>query len=210
MVVGLSGMRHVALVPLRPLYAALVDADGSEHPILDLGESAVLAALRAGDEEAFAALVDRYHASMVRVARAYVATKEAAEDVVQEAWIGVVQGLSRFEGRSSLKTWMFRIVINKAMTRGGRDARSVPFSSLDPDEPAMDPSCFRDSGRWQGWWVSPDEVGHLPEALLLSKEARAKIDAVIATLPSGQRLVVTLRDIQGMTAQGGLRTPRRE
>jgi RNA polymerase sigma-70 factor (ECF subfamily) len=160
----------------------------------------VLAALRAGDEEAFAALVDRYHASMVRVARAYVATKETAEDVVQEAWIGVVQGLNRFEGRSSLKTWMFRIVINRAITRGGKDARSVPFSSIDADEPAVNPSCFRDSGRWQGWWVSPDAIGHVPETCLLSKEARAKIDKVIATLPPSQRLVITLRDIQGMTA----------
>jgi RNA polymerase sigma-70 factor (ECF subfamily) len=193
-------MRHVTLVPLRRLYAALMDAEGTEHPTLSSAEWAVLAALRAGDEEAFAALVDRYHASMLRVARAYVATKEAAEDVVQDAWIGVVKGLSRFEGRSSLKTWIFRIVINKAMTRGGRDARSVPFSSLGADEPAMDPSCFRDSGRWQGWWLSSDVVGHMPEELLLSREARAKIDAVIATLPSSQRLVITLRDIQGMTA----------
>src|SRR5918995_242149 len=98
-------------------------------------EVRLVAALRAGDEQAFARLVDRYHASMVRVARAYVATREAAEDVVQDAWLGVIKGLDRFEGRSSLKTWMFRIVINKAMTRGGRDARSVPFSSLAPDEP---------------------------------------------------------------------------
>jgi RNA polymerase sigma-70 factor (ECF subfamily) len=190
----------LATVSLGSLYALPVDVDAAGHAAPDPADSSVLAALRAGDEEAFAALVDQYHASMVRVARAYVATKETAEDVAQEAWIGVVQGLSRFEGRSSLKTWIFRIVINKAMTRGGKDARSVPFSSLGPHEPAVDPSCFRDSGRWQGWWVSPDVVGHLPEALLLSKEARTKIDAVIATLPPSQRLVITLRDIQGMTA----------
>ena len=102
----------------------------------------LVAALRAGDEQAFAQLVDQYHASMVRVARAYVATKEAAEDVVQDAWLGVIKGLDRFEGRSSLKTWIFRIVINKAMTKGGRDARSVPFSSLGPDEPAVDADRF--------------------------------------------------------------------
>jgi RNA polymerase sigma-70 factor (ECF subfamily) len=137
---------------------------------------------------------------MVRVARAYVATKESAEDVVQEAWFGVVQGLNRFEGRSSLKTWIFRIVINRAMTRSSKDARTVPFSSLEADEPAVDPSCFRNSGRWQGWWVSPDAVGHVPETFLLSMEARAKIDSVIAMLPPSQRLVITLRDIQGMTA----------
>jgi RNA polymerase sigma-70 factor, ECF subfamily len=93
-------------------------ADGAVHPSPDPAETALLTALRAGDEQAFGQLVDRYHASMVRVARAYVATKEAAEDVVQDAWIGLVKGLGRFDGRSSLKTWMFRIVVNKAMTRG--------------------------------------------------------------------------------------------
>ena len=116
--------------------------------------SGLVDALRAGDEQAFAGLVDRYHGSMVRVARAYVATREAAEDVVQDAWLGVIRGLDSFEGRSSLKTWMFRIVINRAMTRGGRESRSVPFSSLGPDEPTVDSSRFRDSGRWTGFWAS--------------------------------------------------------
>src|SRR6059058_3659769 len=90
-------------------------------------DSGVLAALCAGDEQAFAALIDRYHASMLRVARSYVATREAAEDVVQETWLGVIKGLNGFEGRSSLKTWMFRILINRARTRGQREARSQPF-----------------------------------------------------------------------------------
>ena len=162
-------------------------------------DAAVVAALRAGDEQAFGRLVDRYHPSMIRVARSYVATKEAAEDVVQDAWIGVIRGLDRFEGRSSLKTWMFRILINKAMTKGGREARSVPFSSLGPDEAAVDPSCFHQSGRWAGWWASHDAVTHLPERLLLSKETRAMIDGVIALLPANQRLVITLRDIEGVT-----------
>ena len=188
-------------VPLSSFYALCVDPDGMASGRPDSAESAVLAALRAGDSEAFAALVDRHHASMMRVARAYVASNEAAEDVVQEAWIGVVQGVGRFEGRSSLKTWMFRIVINKAMTRGGKDARTLPFSSVGPGEPGMDRSSFRDAGPWRGWWVSPDVVGHVPEALLLAKETRAKIDAVVTTLPPSQRLVVTLRDIQGMTAK---------
>ncbi len=173
---------------------------GVRSPSTD-DESRLVAALREGDEQAFARLVDQYHASMVRVARAYVATKEAAEDVVQDAWLGVIKGLDRFEGRSSLKTWMFRIVINKAMTRGGRDARSVPFSSLGPDEPAVDPDRFFESGRWCGWWLSDDAVTSLPDRIVLGKESRAMIDAVIATLPASQRLVITLRDVQGFSAE---------
>jgi len=160
-----------------------------------------VAALREGDEQAFVRLVDQYHASMVRVARAYVATTETAEDVVQDAWIGVINGLDRFEGRSSLKTWMFRIVINKAMTRGGREARSVPFSSLGPDEPAVDTECFFGSGRWCGWWLSDDALTKLPDRIVLAKESRAMIDSVIATLPPNQRLVITLRDVQGFSAE---------
>jgi len=165
-------------------------------------EVGLVAALREGDEQAFARLVDQYHASMVRVARAYVATREAAEDVVQDAWIGVIKGLDRFEGRSSLKTWMFRIVINKAMTRGGRDSRSVPFSSLgsSSDEPAVDPDRFFESGRWCGWWLSDDALTKLPDRIVLAQESRAMIDAVIATLPPSQRLVITLRDVQGFSA----------
>jgi RNA polymerase sigma-70 factor, ECF subfamily len=166
----------------------------------DHDDSWLVAALRAGDEQAFAELVERFHGSMVRVARAYVSSREAAEDVVQDAWMGVIQGLSRFEGRSSLKTWMFRIVINKAMTRGGRDARSVPFSSLGPDEPAVDPDRFRDSGRWAGHWASPPSPAELPESAVLGHEARAIIDSVIAALPANQGMVITLRDVQGLSA----------
>lgn len=168
---------------------------------VDDDESGLVAALRAGDELAFAGLVDRYHGSMVRVARAYVATKEAAEDVVQDAWLGVIRGLDSFEGRSSLKTWMFRIVINRAMTKGGRESRSVPFSSLGPDEPTVDSSRFLDSGRWTGFWASGPSASDVPERVLLSQEARAMVDAVIATLPPNQRLVITLRDVQGFTAE---------
>ena len=164
-------------------------------------DAELVAALRSRDERAFAGLVDRYHMSMVRVARAYVSSKEAAEDVVQEAWLGIVQGVGRFEGRSSLKTWMFRIVINKAMTRGTRDARSVPFSSLGPDEPTVDPSRFLDNGRWAGFWSSLPSASEVPERALLSQEARAMVDAVLATLPPNQRLVITLRDVQGFSAE---------
>jgi RNA polymerase sigma-70 factor (ECF subfamily) len=164
-------------------------------------DDSLVAALQAGDEDAFAQLVDRYHTAMVRVARAYVATREGAEDVVQEAWLGVVKGIERFEGRSSLKTWIFRIVINKALTRGARDARTVPFSSLGPDEPAFDPSSFAADGRWAGWWLSEDAVTPLPDRVVLARESRQMIDSVVASLPPNQRLVITLRDIQGMTSQ---------
>jgi RNA polymerase sigma-70 factor (ECF subfamily) len=167
----------------------------------DDGEAGLVAALCSGDERAFAGLVDRYHASMIRVARAYVSSKEAAEDVVQEAWLGIVQGVGRFEGRSSLKTWMFRIVINKAMTRGGRDSRSVPFSSLGPDEPTVQSSRFLDNGRWAGFWSSAPSACDIPERVLLSQEARAMLDAVLATLPTSQRLVITLRDVQGFSSE---------
>ncbi len=179
--------------------APMADLTPPHAPVAD-DDAELLAALRRGEEDAFASLVDRYHPSMVRVAQAYVATKEAAEDAVQDAWLGVIQGLDRFEGRSSLKTWIFRIVMNKAMTRGGRDARSVPFSTLGPDEPTFDPSSFATSGRWAGWWLSEDAVTQLPDRLALARESRQMIDAVVATLPANQRLVITLRDIQGMNA----------
>jgi RNA polymerase sigma-70 factor (ECF subfamily) len=163
-------------------------------------EGLLLTALRLGDEDAFARLVDRYHAPMLRVARAYVATKEAAEDVVQEAWLGVIKGLDGFEGRASLKTWLFRIVINRAMTRGGREARSVPFSSLGADEPSIDPSEFNQTGRWAGWWLRENSVTDLPEGVALAKESRRIIDEVISGLPANQRLVISLRDVQGFSS----------
>jgi RNA polymerase sigma-70 factor (ECF subfamily) len=163
-------------------------------------DAALVAGLRAGDEQTFATLVDRYHASLVRVARAYVVTKEAAEDVAQETWLGVIRGIDRFEGRSSLKTWIFRIAINRAMTRGSREARSLPFSSLGPDEPAVEPTRFLDSGRWAGYWSDPPKASERPEEHVLTGEARAVVEAAIAALPDQQRLVITLRDVQGFTA----------
>jgi RNA polymerase sigma-70 factor (ECF subfamily) len=166
------------------------DDDG---PLLD--------ALRAGDETAFAELVNRYYAPMLRVARAYVATNEAAEDVVQEAWLGLIKGLGRFEGRSSLKTWLFRIVINRAMTRGAREARTVPFSSLGPDVPSVDSSQFNQTGRWAGWWLRENSVTDLPERVVLAKETRGIIDTVISALPANQRLVISLRDVQGVSSE---------
>ena len=141
---------------------------------------------------------------MQRVARQYVATKEAAEDVVQETFLGVIQGIDRFEGRSSLKTWIFRILVNRARTRGEREGRTRPFSALvlglDVDEPSVDPERFASEGRWAGYWSAPPAADHLPEASVLVAELGSELRAVIADLPLAQRTVLELRDVQGLSS----------
>jgi RNA polymerase sigma-70 factor (ECF subfamily) len=169
-------------------------------------DATLVEALRRGDEKAFAALIDRYHSSLVRLAMMYVATREQAEDVVQETWIAVLNGIGRFEGRSSLKTWIFRILVNRAKTKGVRESRSVPFSSLagevEEGEPSVDPSRFADRGRGAGAWSAPPESWEgIPEDRLLSAETHAVVDDAIAALPPAQRAVITLRDVKGFTAQ---------
>ena len=168
-------------------------------------EAELLAALRAGDERAFARLVAMYHASLVRVARQYVPTQEIAEDVAQEAWLGLLRGLGAFEGRSSLRTYLFRIVMNLARTRGVREARSAPFSSLgrdDEDGPSVDPERFVQApSPGAGHWASPIRPwSRSAEQIALSTEARGRIDDAIAELPERQRRVVTLRDVEGFSA----------
>ena len=169
-------------------------------------EVALVEALRRGDEKAFASLIDRYHSSLLRLAMSYVATKEAAEDVVQETWMGVLSGIDRFEGRSSLKTWIFRILVNRAKTKGVRERRSVPFSALEGDgaekEPSVDPSRFQEGTRSAGAWSAPPESWEgIPEERLLAGETRAVVEAAIAMLPAMQRAVITLRDVRGFTSQ---------
>lgn len=160
-------------------------------------------ALRAGDERAFEMLIDRYYATMLRVARMHVSTREAAEDVVQEVFLGVIQGIDRFEGRSSLRTWMFRILVNRAKTRGEREARTRPFSSFEADmetgQPSVDPDRFTPDGRWAGFWGTPP-ASHLPEARTLAAEAGDRLAAAIGSLPDAQRAVITLRDVEGFSA----------
>jgi RNA polymerase sigma-70 factor (ECF subfamily) len=122
-----------------------------------------------------------------------------AEEVAQETWVGVLNGLDRFEGRSSLKTWIFRILVNRAKTRGERESRSVPFSSLESGdgEPSVDPDRFIEAGAW----ASPPRAWEgEPEDRLLAGEARAVIDRAIEQLPTAQRQVITLRDIEGLDA----------
>jgi RNA polymerase sigma-70 factor (ECF subfamily) len=166
-----------------------------------------LRSLRDGDEAAFSALVDRYHGPLLRLAMAFVPSHAVAEEVVQETWLGVLEGLSRFEGRSSLKTWLYRILINRAKTRGVRESRSVPFSPLgaspeDAEEPAADPARFRSTGYWIDHWAEPPGLwdDDTPEKLLLSKEGLAQIEKAIAALPPTQRQVITLRDVEGLAS----------
>ncbi|MGH8909192.1 MAG: RNA polymerase sigma factor [Egibacteraceae bacterium] len=172
-------------------------------------DSALLERLRAGDETAFRQLVTRYHRSMVRVARAHVPTDAVAEEVVQEAWLGVLRGLNRFEGRSSVKTWIFRIVANRAKTRGAQERRTVAFSSLAGDDadapgaPAVDPDRFLppDHSVYPGHWSSPPRpFGQLPEERATARELRERINQCIDLLPPRQRAIITLRDVEGWSA----------
>jgi RNA polymerase sigma-70 factor, ECF subfamily len=168
----------------------------------------LLRALRRRDEQAFAALVDRYHARLVRLARLFVANEAVAEEVVQETWIGVLQGIDRFEGRSSFRTWLFRILTNQAKRRGQREARSLPFAAIsaaqdaDDVEYAVAPERFLPAGEeWAGHWVSyPLNWRETPEERFLSQETRAFVQEAIAVLPLNQRLVITMRDVEDFPA----------
>jgi RNA polymerase sigma-70 factor (ECF subfamily) len=168
-------------------------------------EVELLAKLRAGDERAFEALVNRHYGTMLAVAQTYVRSRAVAEEVVQEAWLGVIKGLDRFEGRSSLATWIMRIVVNIAKTRGGREARSIPYASLagEEDEPAVEPERFRGPGDgFPGHWRAyPADWQRLPEDALLQHETLRVTVEAIADLPAAQRTVITMRDIQGCPAE---------
>jgi RNA polymerase sigma-70 factor, ECF subfamily len=169
-------------------------------------EAELLARLRSGDERAFESLVESYHGTMIGVAMTYVKTREVAEEVVQEAWVGVLKGLDRFEGRSSLKTWVMKILVNTAMTRGGREARTVPFSSLAPadtEEPAVEPERFRPPGAaFAGHWSAyPADWSGRPDEEVLGRESIDVAKRAIDELPEAQRLVITMRDVAGCSAE---------
>jgi RNA polymerase sigma-70 factor, ECF subfamily len=167
-------------------------------------DAALLDALRAGDEDAFVAFVTRYHASLKRVARAYVSTDSVAEEVVQETWLAAIDALDRFEQRASLKTWLFHILANKAKTRGVRERRSVPFASLGPAdmEPAVAPERFQRAGdTWPGHWATPPRPWEDPERRLASLEARERLREAIGALPETQQAVLTLRDVEGLDSE---------
>jgi RNA polymerase sigma-70 factor (ECF subfamily) len=162
-------------------------------------ETRLLTALRDGDETAFAELVDLYHGPLKRLARTFGATEVVAEEIVQETWLGALQGLDGFEQRSSLKTWLFTILKNQARHRVVREKRSVPFSSLERDEggPVVDPDRFQDSDRcWPDHWAAPPRPWEEPHERLSAIEAREHLRDALAGLPPRQQLVVALRDVE--------------
>ena len=171
-------------------------------------EARLIEALKRGDEAAFKMLIDTYSSSLLRVARAYVGSRAVAEEVVQETWLGVLRGLDRFEGRSSLKTWIFKILTNVASTRATRERRSVPFSSLADreaaeGEAAVDPERFlpADHDRWPHHWALGPTAWPTPEQGLLAAESRELILKAIEELPPAQRTVISLRDIEGWPSE---------
>jgi RNA polymerase sigma-70 factor, ECF subfamily len=173
-------------------------------PSAPVDDQHLVARAQAGEEDAFAELVRRHGPSMLRLARMYVPTQALAEDVVQETWLAVVKGLDRFEGRSSFRTWLLRILVNRAKTRGVREHRSIPFASLGPatgeddrEGPSVDPLRFGQGG---GWVSPPRRWEDDPEAALRSKEVRRLAEEAIAKLPGRQRIVITLRDLEGLSS----------
>jgi RNA polymerase sigma-70 factor (ECF subfamily) len=190
--IGLAETYSVALV---------TDASVEERQQPATDEAALIARLRAGDERAFEEVVTRFYPSMLAIARGYVRSRSVAEEVVQEAWLGVLNGLDRFEGRSSLRTWVLRIVANTAQTRSVREARVVPMSSLQSEgaEPAVEPQRFRGAGDpFPGhWWSYPTDWRTVPESKLLSQETLDIVKNAIDELPQLQRTVITMRDVAG-------------
>jgi RNA polymerase sigma-70 factor (ECF subfamily) len=170
-------------------------------------ERELVRALRNGDEAAFETLVERYHVALRRFALTFVRTSALADEVVQETWLGVIRGIRRFEGRSSLKTWIFQILANTAKTRAEREARAVPLSSLagtGDDGHAVDPSRFLDDQheRWPGHWAAPpNRWDEQPEEALLGRETLAVLRDAIGALPPMQRRVIELRDVEGWSAE---------
>jgi RNA polymerase sigma-70 factor (ECF subfamily) len=166
-------------------------------------ERDLVAALGRGDEAAFLDVARAYHSSMLHVAQIYVSSRAVAEEVVQETWLGVLKGIERFEGRSSLKTWIFRILTNIAKTRAVREGRMIPFSALEParvPEAAVESDRFLpdDHPHWPGHWASaPQSWAAPPEERLLAKEMQEIVAQAIASLPASQRAVISLRDIEG-------------
>ena len=159
----------------------------------------LLSRLRAGDESAFEALVTEHDQALRRLARTFVRTPAAADDVVQETWLAVIRGLDGFEGRSSLITWIVRILVNRARTRAVRDARTVPFSAVtEEDQPSVDPAVFGADGRWRS---APARLDADPETSLLTVELRERLLQAVDELAPAQRAVITLRDLVGFDSE---------
>ena len=164
-------------------------------------DKALVDRILAGEEQAFAELVETHHASMLRLAHAYVSSTAVATEVVQETWMAVLKGLARFEGRAALKTWIFRILTNRAKTRGVKEGRSIPFTAMEPEdrEPAVDPAQFSRKGSWTD---SPSQwEGTTHEDMLERKQAMQALKEALEHLPPQQRLVVTMRDVEGLDSK---------
>ena len=173
--------------------------------VASAADLALVERLRAGDETTFMMLVEEHQATMLRIARMHVSSRAVAEEVVQEAWLGIVKGLDGFRGRSSLRTWMYRIVTNVAKTRGQREGRSIPFSALagDEGEPAVDPAWFFGATEPSpgGWRRFPDAWHEIPEDRLIGHETLARIGSAIEALPPLQAEVIRMRDVLGMSSE---------
>jgi len=170
---------------------------------LDFSDDDVLVkALAARDADAFAYLLDRYHSTLVRLAQQYVPSRAVADEVVQETWIAVIDGIDRFEQRSSLKTWLFRILVNIARSHGVKENRSIPFAAtaLLDEEPAVDPRRFRRGLRARGAWKRPPRPWSEPEQRAVDSETLETIRSAIDRLPPDQREVITMRDLLGWSA----------
>jgi RNA polymerase sigma-70 factor, ECF subfamily len=167
-----------------------------------LNDRELCAALRRRDEAAFAQLIEQYHLPLRRLALTYVRSEAVADEVVQETWLGVIKSIEGFEGRSSLKTWLYQILTNIAKTRGERESRTIPLSAAAPagDEASVDPSRFLDDQheRWPGHWAAPPaRWDELPEEYVTGSETMAVLRAAIAALAPAQRQVIVLRDVEG-------------
>ena len=171
-------------------------------------ELELIEALRQGDEVAFSTLIEQYHGRLLRLAQTFVSNQAVAEEVVQETWMAVLKGIHRFEGRSSLKTWIFQILKNRGKTKGQREHRYVSFSDLarstdQEEDGTIEPERFHTSGHLTGHWAIPPTTWdeNTPERVLVSKESLAQIEQAIQALPSNQRQVIVLRDIEGVDSE---------
>jgi RNA polymerase sigma-70 factor, ECF subfamily len=182
----------------RVSYVEAGQADEGISPDADL-----VSQLRAGDESAIAQLVDEWSPTMLRVARSFVDSPQSAEDVVQDTWLGMLSGLAKFEGRSSLRTWAFSILVKRARTRGAREARTLTWSPLDSREgPTVEDRFASSGGEHPSHWTSidvPSRWDTVPENVALSREVLHQLDRALSALPPRQRKVVTMRDVCGMT-----------
>lgn len=166
-------------------------------------DDVLVAGLRAGDEALFARLLDAWSPGMLRLARAFVTTPDSAAEVVQDAWLGVIEGVGRFAGRSSLRTWAYRILVNTAKRRRDRERRTVPWSSLGPEDrgPTVDPERFQGPDEpYPGHWREFPQPWPSPEQHALAAETRARVAAAVERLPERQRVVIVLRDVEGYDA----------